>query len=184
MLNSEGARFPAWSRKTAGFLVAAYGSTLRPVVEWVADGENIITNDDLGQQFGTLVLSAAASGPALAPFERSKAQCLLATDSGCRSLRAARLSHGTRAVGGTGASIQQKQRSTPTSRQPLDKHCVAVAAKRDSSDPMDVDSIWKYCGKKCGQKEGDHKARIMATASAARKAQQVRVTVPVPVRIC
>ena len=82
------------------------------------------------------------------------------------------------------ASIQQKQRSTPTSRQPLDKHCVAVAAKRDSSDPMDVDSIWKYCGKKCGQKEEDRKARIMATAKAARKAQQVRFTVPVPVRIC
>ena len=41
-------------RKTTGFLIAAYGSSFRPVTEWVEDQDNVITHDALEQQFGPL----------------------------------------------------------------------------------------------------------------------------------
>ena len=50
----EGARFTEWLRKTTGFLIAAYGSAFRPVIESVDDQDNVITNDALEQQFGPL----------------------------------------------------------------------------------------------------------------------------------
>ena len=34
-----------------GFLIAAYGSTFRPVIEWVKDQDNIITNQPLDRLF-------------------------------------------------------------------------------------------------------------------------------------
>ena len=36
------------------FLIAAYGSAFRPLIDWVEDEENIITNEALHQQFGPL----------------------------------------------------------------------------------------------------------------------------------
>ena len=50
----ESARFTEWLRKTTGFLMAAYGSAVRPVIEWVEDQDNIFTNEALDQQFGPL----------------------------------------------------------------------------------------------------------------------------------
>ena len=50
----ESARFTEWLRKTTGFLIAAYSSTFRPVVEWVEGQGNIITNEALDKQFGPL----------------------------------------------------------------------------------------------------------------------------------
>ena len=41
-----------WFRKTAGFLIAAFGPVYRPVIEWVEDQDNIITNEAIDQQFG------------------------------------------------------------------------------------------------------------------------------------
>ena len=48
-----GARFAEWLRKTR-FLIAAYGSAFRPVIEWVGDQDSAITNNALEQQFGPL----------------------------------------------------------------------------------------------------------------------------------
>ena len=39
-------------RKTTGFLIAAYGSAFWPVIEWVEDQDNVITNEALDQPFG------------------------------------------------------------------------------------------------------------------------------------
>ena len=50
----ESARVTDWLRKTTGFLIAAYGSAFRPVIEWVEDQDDIVTNDALEQQFGSL----------------------------------------------------------------------------------------------------------------------------------
>ena len=41
-----------WFRKTTGFLIAVYGSVFRPVIEWVEDEDNVITNEAFGTQFG------------------------------------------------------------------------------------------------------------------------------------
>ena len=37
-----------------GFLIAANGSAFRPVIEWVEDQDNIITNEAFDQQFRPL----------------------------------------------------------------------------------------------------------------------------------
>ena len=48
-------RFTERLRKTTGILIVAYGSAFPPVVEWVEDQDNIITNEEaLDQQFGPL----------------------------------------------------------------------------------------------------------------------------------
>ena len=41
-----------WLKKTMRFLIAAYGSAFRPVIEWVKDQDNVITNEALDRQFG------------------------------------------------------------------------------------------------------------------------------------
>ncbi len=43
--------FAKWFRKTAGFLVAAYGAGPRPVLEWIEDQDQNITMDDLKGHF-------------------------------------------------------------------------------------------------------------------------------------
>ena len=48
-------RFTERLEKTTGFLIAAYGSAFRPVIEWVEYQDNIITNEALDQQSGPLV---------------------------------------------------------------------------------------------------------------------------------
>ena len=50
----ESARFIQRLRKTTGVLIAAYSSAFRPVIEWVEDPDNLITNDALEQRFGPL----------------------------------------------------------------------------------------------------------------------------------
>ena len=47
MFKGESARLTEWLRKTTGVLIAAYGSAFRPVIEWVEDQDNIITNEAL-----------------------------------------------------------------------------------------------------------------------------------------
>ena len=44
--------FTEWLRKTTRFLIPAYGSAFWPVIEWVEDQENVITNEALDVQFG------------------------------------------------------------------------------------------------------------------------------------
>ena len=48
----ESSKFTEWLRKTTGFLIAAYGSAFRPVIEWVEDQVNVNTNEALDRQFG------------------------------------------------------------------------------------------------------------------------------------
>ena len=36
------------------YLIAAYVSAFPPVIDWVGDEDNVITNDELEQQFGPL----------------------------------------------------------------------------------------------------------------------------------
>ena len=48
------ASFTEWLRKTTGFLIATYGSAFLPVIEWVEDQDNVITNEALDGQFGPL----------------------------------------------------------------------------------------------------------------------------------
>ena len=50
----ESGRFTQRLRKTTGVLIAAYSSAFRPVIEWVEDRDDLITNDALEQQFGPL----------------------------------------------------------------------------------------------------------------------------------
>ena len=50
----ESARFTEWLRKTTGFLIAACGSVFRPLLDWVEDQNDVISNDALEQQFGAL----------------------------------------------------------------------------------------------------------------------------------
>ena len=40
------------AQETTGFLIAAYGAAFRPVIEWVEDQDNFVTNEALDQQFG------------------------------------------------------------------------------------------------------------------------------------
>ena len=54
MFKGASARFTERLRKTTGFLIAAWGSAFRPVIEWLEDQDNVITNDALEQQFGLL----------------------------------------------------------------------------------------------------------------------------------
>ena len=50
----EHARFLKWLRKTTGVLIAAYGSAFWPVIEWVEDQDNGITNEALDRQCGPI----------------------------------------------------------------------------------------------------------------------------------
>lgn len=52
VFRGDASKFNEWLRKTEAFLVAAYGSTFRPVVEWVEDQETAIVGQDLDDQFG------------------------------------------------------------------------------------------------------------------------------------
>ena len=54
MFQGECARFTEWHRRTTGFLIAAYGSAFRPVIEWVEDRDSFITNEALDRQFGPI----------------------------------------------------------------------------------------------------------------------------------
>ena len=65
VFNGEAARFTQWRRKTTGFLITAYGSAFRPVIEWVEDQDNVTTNDELERQFGPV-----SDGPVDAVLER------------------------------------------------------------------------------------------------------------------
>ena len=47
-------KFTEWLRKTTEFLIAAYGSVFWPVIEWVEDQDNVITNEALDRQFGPI----------------------------------------------------------------------------------------------------------------------------------
>ena len=49
--SKENLRDTEWLRKTTRFLIAACGSAFRPVVEWVEDQDNVITNEAFDRQF-------------------------------------------------------------------------------------------------------------------------------------
>ena len=51
--HGESSRFNEWLRKSTGSLIAAYGSA-RPVIEWVENQDNVVTNEALEQQSGPL----------------------------------------------------------------------------------------------------------------------------------
>ena len=53
MFKGESAKF-TWLGKTTAFLIAAYGSAFRPVIEWVEDQNNVSMNEALDQHFGPL----------------------------------------------------------------------------------------------------------------------------------
>ena len=52
MFKGECSKFTEWLRKTPGFLIAADGSAFWPVIEWVKDQDNVITNEALDRQIG------------------------------------------------------------------------------------------------------------------------------------
>ena len=52
VFKNDSSKFTEWLRKTTGFLIAAYGSSFRQVIEWVEDQEATITEQDLDEQFG------------------------------------------------------------------------------------------------------------------------------------
>ena len=52
IFKGECSKFTKWLRKTRGFLIAADGSTFWPVIEWVKDQDNVITNEALERQIG------------------------------------------------------------------------------------------------------------------------------------
>ena len=54
MFKGESSKFTEWLRKTTGFLIAAYGSAFRPVIEWVEDQDSVIMNEALDGQFGPI----------------------------------------------------------------------------------------------------------------------------------
>ena len=54
MFKGESSKLLEWLRKTTGFLIAAYGSAFQPVTEWVEDQDNVITNEALDRQFGSV----------------------------------------------------------------------------------------------------------------------------------
>ena len=54
MFKGESSKLLEWLRKTTGFLIAAYGSASQPVTEWVEDQDNVITNEALDRQFGSV----------------------------------------------------------------------------------------------------------------------------------
>ena len=54
MLKGESSKFTEWLTKTSGFLIAAFGSAFWPVIEWVEDQDNVITNEALDRQFGPI----------------------------------------------------------------------------------------------------------------------------------
>ena len=53
-IKGESARFNEWLKKTTEFLIAAYGSAFRPVIEWAEDQDNVITNEALDRQLGPI----------------------------------------------------------------------------------------------------------------------------------
>ena len=52
VFKNDSSKFTERLRKTTGFLIAAYGSSFRQVIEWVEDQEATITEQDLDEQFG------------------------------------------------------------------------------------------------------------------------------------
>ena len=52
IFKGDGPRFNEWLRKATGFVIAAFGSTFRPVIEWVEDQDSTITDKDVDDQFG------------------------------------------------------------------------------------------------------------------------------------
>ena len=54
MFKGESSKFTEWLRKTTGFLIAAFGSAFRPVIDWVENQDNVITNEALDRQFGPI----------------------------------------------------------------------------------------------------------------------------------
>ena len=52
VFKNDSSKFTERLRKTTGFLIAAYGSSFRQVIEWIEDQEATITEQDLDEQFG------------------------------------------------------------------------------------------------------------------------------------
>ena len=50
MFKGESSKFTEWLRKSTGFLIAAYGSAFRAVIEWVEDQDHVITNETRDRQ--------------------------------------------------------------------------------------------------------------------------------------
>ena len=127
--------FRCWFRKTTGFLIAAFGFAFQPVIEWVEDQDNVITNEALYRQFGPteaepiecdqekseqihvalLTLTESESFDILRRMIRRwdlvwrKAQSSSTTTLGSRTMQSARLSRRTSEMGRTGPSIREEQ---------------------------------------------------------------------------